>query len=347
MTLAASKGIVLILVSLFHFGNFGHKANAWDFSTSSVIPDIKVVCQGERSRLQCDSASEKLIIYSAMFGRTEPGHVICPYEGDDKDDNYNCGEVDFTYWFKLLCENKTRCKIKVDNEVFKNPCPEQHLYLQLVFSCEVKKYSTASTESATTNMPTLSTTAPSSFSSVLILPTTSVMAVASTSTVLVTQPTMTTQKSPKVHSTTSEGGKLPGIIPQQVENTGSSAVETDHSTDYAMVFFTSAACALALAVIVGVCVLYFHRKSKQHLHKAGDSKLKAYEINDSKVSEQVDRFILGPLKTAPPDYMLHEYDWKSEESKGSQSNLPNGSVVKNFNNPELVVSGMNGKSRHC
>lgn len=70
-----------------------------------------------------------------MFGRTEPGHVICPYEGDDKDDNYNCGEVDFTYWFKLLCENKTRCKIKVDNEVFKNPCPEQHLYLQLVFSC--------------------------------------------------------------------------------------------------------------------------------------------------------------------------------------------------------------------
>jgi len=350
MTLAASKGIVLILVSLFHFGNFGHKANAWDFSTSSVIPDIKVVCQGERSRLQCDSASEKLIIYSAMFGRTEPGHVICPYEGDDKDDNYNCGEVDFTYWFKLLCENKTRCKIKVDNEVFKNPCPEQHLYLQLVFSCEVKKYSTASTESTTTNTPTLSTTAPSSFSSALILPTTSVMAVASTSTVLVTQPTMTTQKSPKVHSTdteltTSEGGKLPGIIPQQVENTGSSAVETDHSTDYAMVFFTSAACALALAVIVGVCVLYCHRKSKQRLHKAGDSKLKAYEINDSKVSEQVDRFILGPLKTAPPDYMLHEYDWKSEESKGSQSNLPNGSVVKNFNDPELVVSGMNGKSR--
>ena len=119
----------------------------------------------------------------------------------------------------------------------------------------------------------------------------------------------------------------------------------DHSTDYAMVFFTSAACALALAVIVGVCVLYWHRKGKQHLHKAGDSKLKAYEINDSKVSEQVDRFMLGPVKTAPPDYMLHEYDWKSEESKGSQSNLPNGLVVKNFNDPELVVSSMNGKSR--
>ena len=109
--------------------------SARDFSTSSVVADIKVVCQGERSRLQCDSASEKLIIYSAMFGRTEPGHVICPYEGDDKDDNYNCGEVDVTYWFKFLCENKTRCKIKVDNEVFKNPCPEQHLYLQLIFSC--------------------------------------------------------------------------------------------------------------------------------------------------------------------------------------------------------------------
>ena len=113
-----------------------------------------------------------------------------------------------------------------------------------------------------------------------------------------------------------------------------------------MVFFTSAACALALAVIVGVCVLYCHRESKQYLHTVDNSKLKAYEINDSKVSEQLaDRFILGPVKTAPPDYMLHEYDWKSEESKGSQSNLPNGSVVKNFNDPELVVSGMNGKSR--
>ena len=112
-----------------------------------------------------------------------------------------------------------------------------------------------------------------------------------------------------------------------------------------MVFFTSAACALALAVIVGVCVLYWHRKGKQHLHKAGDSKLKAYEINDSKVSEQVDRFMLGPVKTAPPDYMLHEYDWKSEESKGSQNNLPNGSVVKNFSDPELVANGMTGQSR--
>ena len=119
----------------------------------------------------------------------------------------------------------------------------------------------------------------------------------------------------------------------------------DHSSDYATVFFTSAACALALAVIVGVYVLYCHRESKQHLHTAGDSKLRAYEINDSKAPEQVDRFILGPVKTAPPDYMLHEYDWKSEESKGSQNNLQNGSVVKNFNNPELVANAMNGQSR--
>ena len=47
---------------------------------------------------------------------------------------------------------------------------------------------------------------------------------------------MITQKSPKVHSTdteltTSEGGKLTtGIIPQQMENTGSSAVETGNGS---------------------------------------------------------------------------------------------------------------------
>ena len=46
---------------------------------------------------------------------------------------------------------------------------------------------------------------------------------------------MTTQKSPKVHSTdteltTSGCGKLPGNIPQQLENTGSSAVETGNGS---------------------------------------------------------------------------------------------------------------------
>lgn len=74
-----------------------------------------------------------------MFGRTEPGHVICPYEGDDKDDYYNCGEVDLTDLFKFLCENKTRCKTKADDinklSLLKNPCPEQYAYLQLLFLC--------------------------------------------------------------------------------------------------------------------------------------------------------------------------------------------------------------------
>ncbi|XP_074626450.1 uncharacterized protein LOC141884547 isoform X4 [Acropora palmata] len=362
MTLVANRRIVLILVSLFHFGNFGHEAKAYH---------VKTFCQGEHPRLKCGQAgTKKLKISYAVFGRTEPGHAVCPYDEDDSDDNFNCGEIDLTNLFKMLCENKTRCKTKADDiyKLFENPCSEQHGYFQLVVSC-AKKYSTPSTESTITNKPTLSTTAPSNVSSALILPTTSVMAIASTSTMIVIQPTMITQKSPKVHSTdteltTSEGGKLPGIIPQQVESTSSSAVETgngslgvagalfvwflfwqDHSTDYAMVFFTSAACALALAVIVGVCVLYCHRESKQYLHTVDNSKLKAYEINDSKVSEQVDRFILGPVKTAPPDYMLHEYDWKTEDSKGSQNNLPNGSVLKNFSDPELVANDMNGQSR--
>ena len=106
-----------------------------DFSSLGV----KIVCQGERSRLQCDNASKKLTIYSATFGRTEPGNVICPYKKNDTDDNYNCGEVDLTNLFKIFCENKTRCKTKADDinklGLFKNPCPEQYGYLKLVFSC--------------------------------------------------------------------------------------------------------------------------------------------------------------------------------------------------------------------
>ena len=112
-----------------------------------------------------------------------------------------------------------------------------------------------------------------------------------------------------------------------------------------MVFFTTAACALALAVISGVCVLYCHRESKQHLHAADDPKLSAYKINDSKASEQVDQILLGPVKTSPPDYMLHGYDWNSSEDQSSQKNSQNGSEVLKFNAHAVGTKGMNGQSR--
>jgi len=94
-----------------------------------------VTCQGERVKLHCGNASLGLTIYSASYGRTYPGDVICPYYGDESDKNYNCGENDVTDTFKTLCERKNRCRVKVNSALFRDPCPEKHLYLTLIYSC--------------------------------------------------------------------------------------------------------------------------------------------------------------------------------------------------------------------
>ena len=95
----------------------------------------KVICQGERVKLHCVNASMGLTIYSALYGRTEPGHVICPYRGAEYDKNYNCGEADVTDTLKTLCEKRNKCRVKVNSALFGDPCPDKHLYLNLVYSC--------------------------------------------------------------------------------------------------------------------------------------------------------------------------------------------------------------------
>lgn len=109
--------------------------SAWMNPEIGVIPENKIICQGERLKLHCENASSGLTIYSAVYGRTEPGHVICPYHGAQNDKNYNCGEADVTDIFKTLCARKNRCRVKVNNAIFGDPCPQKHLYLNLVYAC--------------------------------------------------------------------------------------------------------------------------------------------------------------------------------------------------------------------
>lgn len=108
---------------------------AQDIPSYDSIPETIVICQGERLKLQCANGSTGLVIYSAFYGRTEPGHVICPYPGDKQDYNYNCGEVNVTFLFKTMCQKKSRCKVKVNSALFGDPCPGKHLYLNLVYAC--------------------------------------------------------------------------------------------------------------------------------------------------------------------------------------------------------------------
>lgn len=105
------------------------------FHVSARIYENLVTCQGERVKLHCGNASLGLTIHSASYGRTYPGYVICPYRGAEDDKDYNCGESDVTDTFKTLCAKKNRCRVKVNSALFRDPRPQKHLYLTLIYSC--------------------------------------------------------------------------------------------------------------------------------------------------------------------------------------------------------------------
>ena len=111
------------------------------------------------------------------------------------------------------------------------------------------------------------------------------------------------------------------------------------------IFFATAAGALSLALIVGLYVLYRHHESKQLLQVKEEPKLSAYGTTDSKASEEIDPFILGPVKTPPPDYMLEGYNWNRGGSTLPHKNPPNGSVVRTFSAKDVGSKNLNGHSR--
>ena len=117
---------------------------------------------------------------------------------------------------------------------------------------------------------------------------------------------------------------------------------TDHSSDYITVFCASAAGALALAVIVGLLVLYRHHANKQQLHVKEESKLNPYGSSKPKMSTEIDPFLAGPIKTPPPDYMMEGYN----RQRGGTMPLKksqNGTVVRTFSAKDVHTKEPNGE----
>ena len=120
-------------------------------------------------------------------------------------------------------------------------------------------------------------------------------------------------------------------------------------------FFATAAGALSLALIVGLYVLYRHHENKKHLHVKEEPRLSAYGTTDSKTSEDVDPFLLGPVKTAPPDYMLNGYNWNrggtlpcKSAHNGSLSRTVGSKDVNGLSRPNrLVYTRLWNKYVHC
>ena len=131
----------MMMTRLFYMQNFEmfdivSFVSAWEIPDAGVTPENKVSCENDRLKLNCGNSSMGLVIYSAQFGRTEPGHVICPYNGDKNDQNYNCGEKDVTEELKGMCAKKSKCKVRVKSVLFGDPCPyTAHPYLNLVYAC--------------------------------------------------------------------------------------------------------------------------------------------------------------------------------------------------------------------
>lgn len=170
-----------------------------------------------------------------------------------------------------------------------------------------------------------------------------------------------------VHTTSSEpkdSGSTKSVDTLKVEQAGSTAKSAsgsigvagalfvwflfmqDHASDYITVFISTAACALGLAVIVGVYLVYCHRESKQHHHVRADPNLSGYGTNDSKGKIEVDPFVVGPVKVSPPDYMMHGHSWNSDDPPPIKS-LQNGSIVRTFNPKDVGSRDLNGHSRYC
>ena len=102
---------------------------------TDVFLDNTIACQGKQLKLRCHNTSLALKIYSAMYGRTEAGNQICPYENWDEDSDYYCGESDVTSRLETICDRRTKCRIQVERAVFGDICPGKDLYLQVIYSC--------------------------------------------------------------------------------------------------------------------------------------------------------------------------------------------------------------------
>lgn len=107
-------------------------------------------------------------------------------------------------------------------------------------------------------------------------------------------------------------------------------------------FCASAACALALAIIVGLIILYFHHHNKQHLEVRTDPKFNTYGSTEPKMPTEIDPFISGPIKTPPPDYMMEGYNWQRGGSS-PHKNSQNGTVVRTLSTKDTCNKELNGE----
>ena len=105
----------------------------------------KVVCQGRTEKLKCENSSQAMVIYSATYGRTEPGGTLCPFikenvdqstiDANDTDDLSKCHEKNVTLEIMKLCDKKRRCIMRTNQTFFGSYCKGIYKILKVIYAC--------------------------------------------------------------------------------------------------------------------------------------------------------------------------------------------------------------------
>ncbi|XP_031437709.1 protein eva-1 homolog C-like [Clupea harengus] len=98
----------------------------------------KVVCEGERMRLNCKSGMQ-IAVYSAMFGRTQQGTLECP-PNQRRAPSVDCQSGTTLQVLTSRCQGKQSCSIRASSREFGDPCyAGTRKYLNVIYTCVPKK----------------------------------------------------------------------------------------------------------------------------------------------------------------------------------------------------------------
>ncbi|XP_015430090.1 PREDICTED: protein eva-1 homolog C-like, partial [Dufourea novaeangliae] len=93
----------------------------------------KVACETDVINLDC-YPGQRVVIFSASFGRTEHESLQCPQPRGVKEET--CMASYATETLMNLCHGKRRCTVVANSSTFGEPCsPESRAYLRVVYTC--------------------------------------------------------------------------------------------------------------------------------------------------------------------------------------------------------------------
>ncbi|XP_041105651.1 protein eva-1 homolog C-like [Polyodon spathula] len=98
----------------------------------------KVACEDDKLKLSCKQ-NMVIVIYSAIFGRTQEGSLECPYQNTGVP-AIECQSGTALQIMTSLCHGKRSCSVYARSHAFGDPCfPGVRKHLSVIYTCVPKK----------------------------------------------------------------------------------------------------------------------------------------------------------------------------------------------------------------